>query len=52
MFPSGGRRQLESAKSMAFLPQRAVAECAQDVVYGGSWYHQAAVEEAQASWER
>jgi hypothetical protein len=52
-FPTGGRRQYESAKSLANLPQRvAVAEHAPDVVYGGSWYHQAALEEAETNWDR
>ena len=56
-FPSGGRappgRQREGAKTTAHYPQRpAAAEPTPEIVFGSSWYHQAAVDEAANSWER
>jgi hypothetical protein len=52
-FPSGGRappNRTRERLTTAYLPQHAdTAERGPKTVYGGSWYHQEAVDEA---WDR
>jgi hypothetical protein len=57
-FPAGGRAppswQQQTANPSPYAQSKRVAasERAPNIVYGSSWYHQAAVDEAEGSWER
>lgn len=56
-FPAGGRAPPKGYRATT-MPSprtaslRAAAEPAPHIVYGSSWYHQEAVEEAEDSWGR
>lgn len=56
-FPAGGRAPPSAYRkttkpSPTIASLRAAAEPAPHIVYGSSWYHQEAVDEAEDSWSR
>jgi len=56
-FPAGGRAPPDHYRTTTMpTPRlaslRAAAEPAPHIVYGSSWYHQEAVDEAEDSWSR
>jgi hypothetical protein len=57
-FPSGGRappsryRDTNKPAPYASFPRAGTHERAPKIVYGSSWYHQVAVDEAEDTWER
>lgn len=56
-FPAGGRappnrHRTTTMPNPRLASLRAAAEPAPHIVYGSSWYHQEAVDEAEDSWSR
>ncbi len=53
-FPSGGRDALDGRRhgDSRLLPADQVPALVNEALCSGSWYHEAAIEEAKPKWER